>query len=326
MTKINTLLCALFMLSVVTVSAQQREVVVECEWGKISATIDMPEAGSDTAVLIVAGSGPTDRNGNSAAGLNTFCYKMLSEALAEGGYAVMRYDKRAIGLSPIPAEDVPNLVLEDYIDDARTCVEYLRNDGYERVVVAGHSEGGLIALALAAEEECCLDGVVLLCAPGYNMAEILNYQLSQQLVPAYMGLMVKSTTIINSLKAGNRVAIEDIPNELLGLFHPTVQPFIISNMHYEPTELAAKCRVPMLIVSGGRDIQVSVSNGNRIHGANPAAAISGMRRLFLRRRRGLGRGRGLHALPRRAQFLLGQLGGRHDRLRSDGLPPENVPV
>ena len=265
------MLCVLFMLSVVTVSAQQREVVVECEWGKISATIDMPEAGSDTAVLIVAGSGPTDRNGNSAAGLNTFCYKMLSEALTEGGYAVMRYDKRAIGLSPIPAEDVPNLVLEDYIDDARTCVEYLRNDGYERVVVAGHSEGGLIALALAAEEECCLDGVVLLCAPGYNTAEILNYQLSQQLVPAYMGLMVKSTTIINSLKAGNRVAIEDIPNELLGLFHPTVQPFIISNMQYEPTELAAKCRVPMLIVSGGRDIQVSMSNGNRIQGANPAA-------------------------------------------------------
>lgn len=259
------------MLSVVTVSAQQREVVVECEWGKISATIDMPEAGSDTAVLIVAGSGPTDRNGNSAAGLNTFCYKMLSEALAEGGYAVMRYDKRAIGLSPIPAEDVPNLVLEDYIDDARTCVEYLRNDGFERVVVAGHSEGGLIALALAAEEECCLDGAVLLCSPGYNMAEILNYQLSQQLVPAYMGLMVKSSKIIDSLKVGNRVAIEDIPNELLGLFHPTVQPFIISNMQYEPTELAAKCRVPMLIVSGGRDIQVSVSNGNRIQGANPAA-------------------------------------------------------
>ena len=272
MRTLKMVMCGIVVMCFAVVAmAEQREVVVECEWGKISATIDMPEAGSDTAVLIVAGSGPTDRNGNSAAGLNTFCYKMLSEALAEGGYVVMRYDKRAIGLSPIPAEDVPNLVFEDYIDDARTCVEYLRGEGYKRVIVAGHSEGGLIALALAAEEECCLDGVVLLCAPGYNMAEILNYQLSQQLVPAYMGLMVKSTTIINSLKAGNRVAIEDIPNELLGLFHPTVQPFIISNMQYEPTELAAKCRVPMLIVSGGRDIQVSVSNGNRIHGANPAA-------------------------------------------------------
>ena len=231
----------------------------------------MPGEGSDTAVLIVAGSGPTDRNGNSGAGLNTYSYKMLGETLAHSGYAVMRYDKRGIGGSPIPAEDILSLVFEDYIDDARTCAKFLRAEGFERVIVAGHSEGGLIALQLAAEEACCLDGVVLLCAPGYNMAEILNFQLSQQLVPTYMGLMVKSTAIINSLKAGRMVAQEDIPTELMSLFHPTVQPFIISNMRYEPTELAAKCRVPMLIVSGGRDIQVSVSNGERLHGANPAA-------------------------------------------------------
>ena len=265
------LLCGVFMSLGLTVSAQQREVVVECEWGNISATIDMPEEGGNTAVLIVAGSGPTDRNGNSGAGLNTYSYKMLGETLAHSGYAVMRYDKRGIGGSPIPAENIPSLVFEDYIDDARACAKFLRAEGFERVIVAGHSEGGLIALQLAAEEACCLDGVVLLCAPGYNMAEILNFQLSQQLVPAYMGLMVKSTAIINSLKAGRMVAQEDIPAELMSLFHPTVQPFIISNMRYEPTELAAKCRVPMLIVSGGRDIQVSVSNGERLHGANPAA-------------------------------------------------------
>ena len=71
-------------------SAQSRDVVVECEWGSISATIDMAAESNGTAILIVAGSGPTDRNGNSAAGLNTFCYKMLGEELAEGGYVVMR--------------------------------------------------------------------------------------------------------------------------------------------------------------------------------------------------------------------------------------------
>ena len=271
MTKIKALLCVLFMLPAAMLAAQQRDIVVECDWGTISATIDVPTEGSDTAVLIVAGSGPTDRNGNSAAGLKTYCYTMLGEALAEGGYAVMRYDKRAIGLSPIPAGDVPNLVFEDYIDDARTCVEYLRKEGFAKVVVAGHSEGGLIALALAADEECVLDGVVLLCAPGYNMAEILNFQLSQQLVPAYMGLMVRSMQIISELKAGRTVAAEDVPQELMGLFHPTVQPFLISNMQYEPTELAKKCRVPMLIISGGRDIQVSVSNGNRLYEANRKA-------------------------------------------------------
>lgn len=272
MSVIRFILCGVVSMSIsVAVMAQSREVSVACEWGEISATIDMPASGSNTAVLVVAGSGPTDRYGNSSAGLNTFSYKMLGEELADMGVAVMRYDKRAIGLSPIPAEDVPNLLFEDYIDDARTCVEFLRGEGFERVFVAGHSEGGLIALALAAEEDANLDGVVLLCAPGYNMAEILNYQLSQQLVPAYMGLMVKSANIINSLKSGMLVAEKDIPKELMALFHPTVQPFIISNMRYEPVELAAKCRVPMLIISGGRDIQVSVANGNRLLDANASA-------------------------------------------------------
>lgn len=272
MERVKVLLCSVVAVLVASVAvAQPREVEVGCHWGKISATMDVPVEGANTAILIVAGSGPTDRHGNSAAGLSTYSYKMLGEALAEDGIAVMRYDKRAIGLSPIPADDVPNLVFEDYIDDARTCVEYLRSEGYERVVVAGHSEGGLVALALAAEDECCLNGVVLLCAPGYNMAEILNYQLSQQLVPTHMGLMVKSSNIINTLKAGEMVAEADIPKELMGLFHPTVQPFIISNMRYEPTALAAECRVPMLIVSGGRDFQVSLSNGKRIQEAQPTA-------------------------------------------------------
>ena len=269
---VRIILCVMIAVCVAnSVMAQSRDVAVECAWGKIGATIDMSADGGKTAVLVIAGSGPTDRYGNSGMGLNTYCYKMLGEALAEGGHAVMRYDKRGVGLSPIPAEDVPNLVFEDYIADARMCVEYLRADGYERVIVAGHSEGGLIALALAADEMADVDGVVLLCAPGYNMAEILNYQLSQQLVPAYMGLMVKSRAIISTLKGGDMVAEEDIPAELMSLFHPTVQPFIISNMRYEPSELAAKCKVPMLIVSGGRDVQVSVSNGKRLKEANPDA-------------------------------------------------------
>lgn len=272
MSVIRFMLCSMVAVCMSAVAmAQPREVAVACEWGEISATIDMPAEGRNTAVLVVAGSGPTDRYGNSAGGLNTFSYKMLGEALADAGIAVMRYDKRAIGLSQIPVEDIPNLRFEDYIDDARTCVEYLRSEGFERVVVAGHSEGGLIALALAAEEGTRLDGVVLLCAPGYNMAEILNYQLSQQLVPAYMGLMVKSTHIINSLKAGKMVAESDIPAELMSLFHPAVQPFIISNMRYEPTELAARCSAPMLIISGGRDIQVSLANGSRLKEANSEA-------------------------------------------------------
>ena len=252
-------------------SAQSRDVVVECEWGNISATIDMAAESNGTAILIVAGSGPTDRNGNSAAGLNTFCYKMLGEELAEGGYAVMRYDKRAIGLSAIPAEDVLNLVFEDYIDDARTCVEYLRNEGFERVIVAGHSEGGLIAMVAAERRRVELDGVVLLCAAGYSIDNLLLSQLGAQLMPANIVLMYQAEQIIKRLKSGERLAESQMPKELLALFHPVVQPFLISEMQYDPQQLIARCEQPILIISGGRDIQVSVDNAEVLAKAQPKA-------------------------------------------------------
>lgn len=263
----------LFVVSTVVAYAQSREVEVECEWGSISATIDMPEGETSTAILLIAGSGPTDRYGNSAGGLNTYSYKMLGEGLAKEGFAVMRYDKRAIGLSAYPVEKIPALLLDDFIADARRCVDYLHAEGFERVIVAGHSEGGLIALVLASAEDTQVDGVVLLCAAGYAMDEILNYQLSQQLVPTHLGLMMRSTNIIRSLKRGEQVPAEEIPTELMSLFHPTVQPFIINSMQYDPVAYAKRVACPVLIVSGGRDIQVAPSNGVRLSEAMPEAEL-----------------------------------------------------
>lgn len=260
-----------FTLSVVVAYGESREVTIACEWGNISATLDEPTEGSDTAILIVAGSGPTDRYGNSGLGLNTYCYKMLAEELVERGVAVLRYDKRGIARSPMAKEDVPNVVFDDFVEDAVACVEYLRGEGYSRVIVAGHSEGGLIATVMVRDGEDVADGVVLLCAPGFPMDEILMSQLSAQLMPSYVGLMVRSSNIIRTLKSGERVALEDIPEELLSLFHPTVQPFLISNMQYDPAELIKWCVVPVLIVAGGRDIQVSTDNGERLRKALPTA-------------------------------------------------------
>ena len=261
----------IILLSSATLSAAEREVVINCIWGKLSATLSTPDTATDTALLIVAGSGPTDRNGNSGAGLNTFCYKLLADDITAQGYAVLRYDKRGIGLSRLPAETTEEEILfTDYIDDARRCVEYLRTEGYKRVVIAGHSEGGTIALHLAAEPDT-VDAAVLLCAPGYPIDTILIKQLSAQLMPAHIGLMLRAEAIIRSLKQGVRVAEEDIPQELLALFRPSVQPFIISNMQSNPEALAAESRCPMLIITGGYDIQVTPDNGDKLVAAAPRA-------------------------------------------------------
>ena len=255
-------LSAVAMLSVIcSVVAQEREGVIACDWGDISATLNVPAEDSDVAVLIVAGSGPTDRNGNSGLNLNTYAYKKLSDDLVKGGVAVLRYDKRAIGGSTLnDPTTIPNLVFEDFVDDAARCVNYLRDEGFSRVIVAGHSEGGEIALHLALKEEVAVDGLVLLCCPGYPMDQILNGQLSAQLVPQYMGLMFKATKIIQRIKGGESVPEESIPQELISLFHPSVQPFLCSSMAFDPAELMSRVEQPTIIISGGRDIQVSKSN------------------------------------------------------------------
>lgn len=244
---------------------------ITAPWGNIAATLATPEGGSDTAVLIIAGSGPTDRNGNSGLNLNTFAYKMLADGLAAEGLAVMRYDKRAIGLSHYPAEEVPNLLFDDFVDDAALCAEYLRARGYSRIILAGHSEGGAIALLVATERSVAIDGIVLLSAAAFPMDEILRWQLSEQLMPSHIGLMVTANNLIIRLKRGERIAEESIPKELLALFHPRVQPFITSSMQHDPREVAARCTQPMLIISGGRDIQVTTANGEALYAAQPRA-------------------------------------------------------
>lgn len=256
---------------VVASFAAEEEVQITAPWGNIAATLATPEGGSDTAVLIIAGSGPTDRNGNSGLNLNTFTYKMLADGLAAEGLAVMRYDKRAIGLSHYPAEEVPNLLFDDFVDDAALCAEYLRARGYSRIILAGHSEGGAIALLVATERSVAIDGIVLLSAAAFPMDEILRWQLSEQLMPSHIGLMVTANNLIIRLKRGERIAEESIPKELLALFHPRVQPFITSSMQHDPREVAARCTLPMLIISGGRDIQVTTANGEALYAAQPRA-------------------------------------------------------
>ena len=93
------------------------------------------------------------------------------------------------------------------------------------------------------------------------MDKVLLRQLSAQLMPSYMGLMVQSERILRDLKAGKSVAEEDIPRELLSLFHPVVQPFLHNSMQYDPREAMARCEQPTLIITGGRDIQISVEDG-----------------------------------------------------------------
>lgn len=193
---------------------ESRQVEYERDFGKIHGTLTVPAGGAQTALLLIAGSGPTDRDGNNRLGIRSDCYRLLAEELAAAGYAVLRYDKRAIGSSVLDdPTQVRELTFDQYIDDAAALADRLSEEGFRRVVLAGHSEGALIAL-VAAQRSSAVAGVVSLCGTGYPLDKVLRLQLSGQLVPAHMELYFEAVQVIAALKRGERVDMA---------YHPQLQ-------------------------------------------------------------------------------------------------------
>lgn len=236
--------------------------------GMLYGTLLLPAGAPPYPVaLIIAGSGPTDRNGNANIGLDTDCYKLLAQALAEHGIATLRYDKRGIAASAAAASSESELRFSTYVDDAAAWLARLRADKrFSPVAVIGHSEGALIG-AIAAHRAHA-DGYVSLAGAGEAAPALLRRQLKAEL-PAELDR--KADAIIDSLAQGKTVV--QVPPSLAVLFRPSVQPYLISWFQYDPAREIAKLDMPVLVVQGGRDLQVSVRDAKRLAAADPAAKL-----------------------------------------------------
>ena len=211
----------------------------------------------------------TDRNGNSSVtGIATNTYKMLADSLAARGYASLRYDKRGIAASVAAGADESQLTFDAYIDDAAAWAEWLAADErFDRVVLAGHSEGGLIAL-VAAKRTDKVVAVVTLAGVGESIDATLRRQLGTQPEPYRSECM----RIIDELKAGRTVS--DPMPELAALFRPSVQPFLISQMRYEPSTEARTLTQPLLVVQGTTDIQINLNDAIKLSTVNPRTRLA----------------------------------------------------
>ena len=226
------------------------------------------------AVLLISGSGPTDRNGNTVGlpGPNN-SLKLLAEALAQRGIASVRYDKRGVGGSRGALTSEAALRFDMLADDAAQWVRQMRLDHrFSSITVAGHSEGSL--LGMLATERAKADAYISLEGPGRSAMTVLHEQLTAR-APA--ALAQQSDRIMAELSAGRTV--DSVPPELAALFRPSVQPYLISWFKYDPAQELAKLTVPVLIVQGTTDIQVSVQDAHTLSAAVPraqAVIIDGM--------------------------------------------------
>ncbi len=235
--------------------------------GTLSGTLDLPAGkGPFPVTLLIAGSGPTDRNGNQPPFLVNDSLKKLGEALAQRGIAVLRYDRRGVGASRLAQPGERDLRFDMLVEDAADWVKLLRADKrFTRVGVMGHSEGALVGLLATRRAQA--DAYVSLAGAGRRIPDILRQQL-KKLRP---DLRDKSDKILDELAAGRTVA--DPPRELASLFRPSVQPYLISWFRYDPAREIAAVNVPVLIVQGTTDLQIAVEDARALAAAKKDARL-----------------------------------------------------
>jgi pimeloyl-ACP methyl ester carboxylesterase len=270
---------AVFTLAVWGPAAPASEAVqLDTGHGILYGTLELPAGkGPFPVALIHAGSGPTDRDGNSYMGLATNNLKQLAEALAKEGIASLRYDKRLIGKSAGAGPMEKDLRFDDYIRDAQLWGEKLQHDPhFSGLYIIGHSEGSLIGMVAA--QKLNVSGFVSICGAGTPAGDILREQLSGKLQPP---LKDRAMDIIAQLERGQTVA--DTPPELVTVFRPSVQPYEISWFKFDPAKEIAKLRCPVLVIDGTTDIQISAHHATRLAEANPKAIhrrIQGMNHIL----------------------------------------------
>lgn len=235
----------------------------------LHGTLLTPEGQTRAAAVILPGSGPTDRDGNSGPfGVRASTYRLLAEGLAERGVATVRIDKRGVGESAAAGPSEADLRFSAYAEDARAwAAETAARTGRPCAWLIGHSEGALVALAAVADGDGKVCGLVLLSGAGRPAGAVLHEQLAALPEP----LKAEAYAAIDELEAGRTVA--NPPASLAALFRPSVQPYLISWLTLDPAKLAAAYDGPIFIGQGATDIQVTVADAEALKAAQPRAEL-----------------------------------------------------
>ncbi|MNM71396.1 Alpha/beta hydrolase family protein [compost metagenome] len=246
----------------------QRPYDLDTGSGILRGTLLLPQTANPPPIaLLVAGSGPTDRDGNNPEGGNNAYLRKLADALATKGIASLRYDKRGVAQSRPAAPREEQLSVEGYVADVAAWSHKLADDPrFGRQILVGHSEGVLIASLAAPVSRA--DAFTAIAGSARPIDAVLREQLQARL-PTPM--LAQALPLIAQLKAGQLQP--QVPPELQVLFRPSVQPYLVSLFRQDPASAFAALKIPTLILQGTRDIQVDVADAEALKRAKPDAEL-----------------------------------------------------
>lgn len=232
--------------------------------GSLTEPLHFAPAAKLPAALIIAGSGPTDRNGNNPLeNPERYLYLRLAAYLSRNGVVVLRYDKRGIAGS---AKAAAPKSFEQFALDVGSAVELLArqpNVDPRRITLIGHSEGSALAFWDAATDKR-VSRIVSLEGMGRTGAQVLTWQLTEAVerVPAALQAQAQANlrtqeTVVGLISAGKPVPPAMVEGNPLLISLASQAPIARGFLNLNPIDYARRVRVPTLIVQGGKDIQVT---------------------------------------------------------------------
>lgn len=247
----------LFLTLILSTNAQnivfvEKEYPVQISTSQINGTLLTPNTVKKIPlILFIAGSGPTDRNGNSVMSKNN-SLKFLAVGLANQNIATYRFDKSILTTSKKEGFKEDSLRFEDEVEEVKELIKHFKkNKSFSKIYLMGHSQGSLVGV-LAAKNS--VDGFISIAGPGRPIDIIITEQIEKQ-APFLKDETIK---ILEELKKGK--IVEETNPYLVSLFRKSVQPFLISWIKYDPQQEIHHLEIPVLIINGTKDIQVPVKD------------------------------------------------------------------
>lgn len=230
----------------------------------VNGTLMYPQKPStNDLVILISDYGPTDRNGNQNNQKNDAILK-IAKALAHNGIASFRYDKRTF--KQILNNNFKNRTsFNDFIKDAKAVLNYFKkSEKFDKLYVMGHGQGSLVGMLAA---ESLADGFISVAGFGKNIGDVIVEQIN--ILDTALG--TEAQRVANLLKGGNTT--KDYPEALSSVFDITLQPFMISWMHYNPAMVISRLQMPILIIHGTKDLNVSLEEAELLKESNPRASL-----------------------------------------------------
>jgi hypothetical protein len=220
----------------------------------VEGNLVQPE-GSKNLVILIAGSGPIDRDGNQNFTKNAYL-KKLAYQLAHENISSFRFDKRIVSQIRSGRAD-EGVLFDDFVTDVKSIITFFKSSGsFDHIYLLGHAQGSLVGLLALTED---ITGFISINGSSKNIGDTLIEQVAQS-APE---LKEATVSVVNELKNGRTTL--NYPKSLDNAFNLETQAFLISWMAYEPKEIISKLSVPGLIIHGSKDLQLSTEEGKALY-------------------------------------------------------------